>query len=89
MKFSQEYAKINERLGPEKQYHGALPDVFPSRLYAKGCGTIWRSICRDMGYMPEQVQDFYPTPATISTCMYYTGLDPRTMETGLCPKGSP
>ena len=34
---------------------------------------------RDMGYMPEQVQDFYPTPSTISTCMYYTGLDPRTM----------
>lgn len=31
-------------------------------------------------YMPEQVQDFYPTPATVSTCMYYTGLDPRTME---------
>lgn len=35
---------------------------------------------RDMGYNPEQVQDFYPTPSTISTCMYYTGLDPRTME---------
>jgi len=35
---------------------------------------------RDMGYMPEQVQDFYPTPSTISTCMYYTGLDPRTMQ---------
>ncbi len=33
---------------------------------------------RDMGYMPEQVQDFYPTPSTISTCMYYTGVDPRT-----------
>ena len=35
---------------------------------------------RDIGYMPQQVQDFYPTPSTISTCMYYTGLDPRTME---------
>ena len=35
---------------------------------------------RDMGYMPEQVQDFYPTPSTISTCMYYTGVDPRTMK---------
>ena len=35
---------------------------------------------RDIGYMPEQVQDFYPTPSTISTCMYYTGVDPRTME---------
>ncbi len=35
---------------------------------------------RDMGYMPEQVQDFYPTPSTISTVMYYTGLDPRSMS---------
>ena len=33
-----------------------------------------------MGYNPEQVQDFYPTPSTLSTVMYYTGLDPRTME---------
>ncbi len=35
---------------------------------------------RDMGYMPEQVQDFYPTPSTMSTCMYFTGVDPRTMK---------
>ncbi len=35
---------------------------------------------RDMGYNPEQVQDFYPTPSTLSTVMYYTGLDPRTMD---------
>ena len=41
---------------------------------------------RDLGYMPEQVQDFYPTPSTISTCMYYTGLDPRTMEPVYVPK---
>ena len=33
-----------------------------------------------MGYNPEQVQDFYPTPSTLSTVMYYTGFDPRTME---------
>ncbi|MCI5485381.1 MAG: DUF3362 domain-containing protein, partial [Clostridiales bacterium] len=35
---------------------------------------------REMGYNPEQVQDFYPTPSTLSTVMYYTGFDPRTME---------
>ncbi len=35
---------------------------------------------RDLKYYPEQVQDFYPTPGTLSTCMFYTGLDPRTME---------
>ena len=42
--------------------------------------------CRDLGYMPEQVQDFYPTPSTLSTCMYYTGLDPRTMKPVYVPK---
>mgnify|MGYP000784485846 CR=1 FL=1 len=41
---------------------------------------------RDMGYNPEQVQDFYPTPSTLSTCMYYTGLDPRTMEPVYVPR---
>ena len=38
--------------------------------------------------MPEQVQDFYPTPSTISTCMYYTGLDPRTMKPVYVPKSA-
>ena len=42
--------------------------------------------CRDLGYMPEQVQDFYPTPSTISTCMYDTGIDPRTMEEVYVPR---
>lgn len=41
---------------------------------------------RDSNYQPEQVQDFYPTPGTISTCMYYTGLDPRTMEKVYVPR---
>ena len=41
---------------------------------------------RDMGYMPEQVQDFYPTPSTMSTCMYYTGVDPRTMKPIYVPR---
>ena len=40
---------------------------------------------REMGYNPEQVQDFYPTPSTISTAMYYTGLDPRTMKSVYVP----
>ena len=35
--------------------------------------------------MPEQVQDFYPTPGTIATCMYYTGIDPNTMENVYVP----
>ena len=41
---------------------------------------------RDNGMHPEQVQDFYPTPGTISTCMYYTELDPYTMEPVYVPK---
>lgn len=41
---------------------------------------------RSLGYMPEQVQDFYPTPSTISTCMYYTGVDPRTGQKVYVPK---
>jgi uncharacterized radical SAM protein YgiQ len=41
---------------------------------------------RDMGYMPEQVQDFYPTPSTMSTCMFYTGLDPRDMSPIYVPR---
>ena len=55
-------------------------------------GSSWKEAvelaeyCRDMGYMPEQVQDFYPTPSTLSTCMYYTGLDPRTMKPVYVPK---
>ena len=36
--------------------------------------------------MPEQVQDFYPTPGTLATCMWYTGIDPRTMEPVFVPK---
>lgn len=41
---------------------------------------------RDMGHMPEQVQDFYPTPGTLSTCMYYTGFNPLTGEEVYVPK---
>lgn len=42
--------------------------------------------CRDMGFNPEQVQDFYPTPSTISTCIYCTGVDPRTMKPVYCAR---
>jgi uncharacterized radical SAM protein YgiQ len=42
---------------------------------------------RDMGFMPEQIQDFYPTPGSQATAMYYTGLDPRTMKAVYVPKG--
>ena len=41
---------------------------------------------RDSGFMPKQVQDFYPTPGTVSTCMYYTGMDPYTKKKVYVPK---
>ena len=78
MRFAEEYKKMNEKLGL-KQY--LVPYLMSSHP-----GSTLRSAVklaeylRDLGYMPEQVQDFYPTPSTISTCMYYTGLDPRNMK---------
>lgn len=76
--FVKEYQKMNEKLG-KKQY------LVPYLMSSHPGSTLKEAVelaefLRDLGYMPEQVQDFYPTPSTISTCMYYTGLDPRTME---------
>lgn len=76
--FVKKFNKINERLGL-KQY--AVPYLISSHPGSTLEDAIALSeSVRDMGYMPEQVQDFYPTPSTISTVMYYTGLDPRTMK---------
>jgi uncharacterized radical SAM protein YgiQ len=83
-KFVQEYAKTNQNLKKE-QY--LVPYFMSSH---PGCGlkeaVELAEYIRDMGYNPEQVQDFIPTPGTLSTCMYYTGLDPRTMEKVYVPK---
>ena len=75
---------MNERLG-KKQY------LVPYLMSSHPGSTMKDAIAlaeylRDLGYMPEQVQDFYPTPSTLSTCMYYTGYDPRTMEKVYVPK---
>jgi hypothetical protein len=83
-KFQTRYKKINEELG-KKQY------IVPYLISSHPGSTLKEAVelaeyLRDLGYMPEQVQDFYPTPSTISTCMYYTGLDPRTMEEVYVPK---
>lgn len=86
LKFSSEYGKTNEKLGL-KQY--LVPYLMSSH---PGCdmkeAVKLAEFVRDLGYMPEQVQDFYPTPSTISTCMYYTGIDPRTGESVYVPKNS-
>ena len=77
-KFEQKYKKINEQLGKKQYLVPYLMSSHPGSTLKEA--VILAEYLRDLGYMPEQVQDFYPTPSTISTCMYYTGFDPRTME---------
>ena len=82
--FVRKFYKVNEKYGM-KQY--AVPYLMSSH---PGC-TMKEAVklaeyVRDMGFMPEQVQDFYPTPSTMSTCMYYTGIDPRTGEKVYVPR---
>ncbi|MCH5272664.1 MAG: YgiQ family radical SAM protein [Lachnospiraceae bacterium] len=82
--FLREYKKMNERLGKEQYVVPYLMSSHPGSTLKEAVELA--EYLRDLGYMPEQVQDFYPTPSTISTCMYYTGLDPRTMEPVYVPK---
>ena len=82
--FAARYFALNQ------QYH--LKQYLVPYLMSSHPGSTLREavelaeFVRDMGYMPEQVQDFYPTPSTLSTVMYYTGLDPRTMEPVYVPR---
>ena len=76
--FIRKYEKIDKQLGLNQYVVPYLMSSHPGSTL-KDAIQLAESV-RDMGYMPEQVQDFYPTPSTISTCMYYTGYDPRTME---------
>lgn len=81
--FIKKYKKLNDEMG-KKQF------VVPYLMSSHPGSSLKDAIAlaeylRDLGYMPEQVQDFYPTPSTISTCMYYTGYDPRTMESVYVP----
>ena len=76
--FCRRYAQVNQRLG-RKQY--LIPYLMSSHPGSDLQAAVELACyLRDTGFYPEQVQDFYPTPGTLSTCMFYTGLDPRTME---------
>ena len=77
-KFVQAYKEMNKKIGKEQYLVPYLMSSHPGSTLKEAIELA--EYLRDLGYMPEQVQDFYPTPSTISTCMYYTGLDPRTME---------
>ena len=82
--FSKKYKQINERLGKKQFLVPYLMSSHPGSTMKEAIALA--EYLRDLGYMPEQVQDFYPTPSTISTCMYYTGVDPRTMKPVYVPK---
>ncbi|MDK2564839.1 YgiQ family radical SAM protein [Romboutsia sedimentorum] len=83
-KFRQKFFAINEQLG-KKQY------LIPYLMSSHPGSTLNSAIelaeyLRDTAYQPEQVQDFYPTPGTLSTTMFYTGIDPLTMQPVYVPK---
>lgn len=83
-KFTSKYFEINKKIGKEQYLVPYLMSSHPgSDLKA---AVELAEYLRDLGYMPEQVQDFYPTPGTLSTCMFYTEIDPRTMEKVYVPK---
>lgn len=77
-RFVRRYKQLNDALGMN-QY------IVPYFMSSHPGSTLNSAIAlaeylKASGQRPEQVQDFYPTPGTLSTCMFYTGLDPRTMK---------
>ena len=77
-RFWRQYQKINEREEKEQYLVPYLMSSHPGCTLSDAVALA--EFLHSTGHQPEQVQDFYPTPGTVSTCMYYTGLDPRTME---------
>ena len=82
--FCDEFKRINKQLGLEQYVVPYLISSHPGSTMDDAIALA--EAVRDMGYMPEQVSDFYPTPSTLSTVMYYTGLDPRTMQPIYVPR---
>ena len=78
LRFKEKYERLNQRYGLEQYIVPYLMSSHP------GCtledAVELAEFLNKTGRQPEQVQDFYPTPGTLSTCMWYTGIDPRTME---------
>ena len=77
-KFVDKYYALNKQYGMNQYLVPYLMSSHPGSTMKEAVELA--EYIRDMGYNPEQVQDFYPTPSTLSSVMYYTGLDPRTME---------
>ena len=77
-KFVDKYFALNKQYGMNQYLVPYLMSSHPGSTLKEAIELA--EYIREMGYNPEQVQDFYPTPSTLSTVMYYTGLDPRTMD---------
>ena len=76
--FTAKYKKLNTRIGKNQFLVPYLMSSHPGSTLKEAVSLA--EYLRDIGYMPEQVQDFYPTPSTLSTVMYYTGIDPTNMK---------
>ena len=85
-RFRQRYQRMNQKYGKDQYLVPYLMSSHPGcRLEDAVSLAEW---LHKTGRQPEQVQDFYPTPGTLSTCMYYTGLDPRSMKPVYVPRTS-
>ena len=82
--FVQRFQEANEELGKDQYLVPYLMSSHPGSTLKEAVELA--EYVRDMGVNPEQVQDFIPTPGTLSTCMFYTGLDPQTMEEVYIPR---
>jgi len=82
--FVKNFYDINKQIGKEQYIVPYLMSSHPGSTIQSA--IVLAEYLRDIGYTPEQVQDFYPTPGTLSTTMYHTGLDPRTMKKVYVPK---
>lgn len=76
--FTEKYRRLNHKMGKNQFLVPYLMSSHPGSTIKEAVALA--EYLRDIGYMPEQVQDFYPTPSTMSTVMYYTGIDPVTMK---------
>jgi uncharacterized radical SAM protein YgiQ len=83
-KFMDKYQKLNQRYGKEQYLVPYLISSHPGSTLQDAVALA--EYLHKTGRQPEQVQDFYPTPGTLSTCMYYSEIDPRTMEPIYVPK---
>ncbi len=83
-KFRKKFYSINENLDKEQYLIPYLISSHPGSTLTSAVELA--EYLRDIGHHPEQVQDFYPTPGTLSTAMYYSGYDPRTMEKVYVPR---